>query len=115
MSKRSFSILTVLLICWSALPAGVAAEGKKTTMAPTKSHLLHVCIVSGEHLPPGGTVEYVYKKEGQPDRVVRLCCHRCEARFKADPEKYLKKLDEAEARQAAAGANGETATPPAAQ
>jgi len=56
-----------------------------------------VCIVSGEHLQPGDIVTYVYKEDGKPDRTIRLCCHKCVARFKADPERFLKKLDRLEA------------------
>jgi len=59
--------------------------------------LVSVCIVSGEHLQPGDIVTYVYKVDGRPDRTIRLCCHKCVARFKADPERFLKKLDQLEA------------------
>jgi hypothetical protein len=38
---------------------------------------------------------YVFKHEG---REVRLCCKDCLKDFKKDPAKYMKKLDEAEAK-----------------
>jgi len=57
---------------------------------------INVCIVSGEHLQPGDIVTYVHKEEGKPDRTLRFCCRKCLARFKANPEPYLKKLDRLE-------------------
>ena len=57
---------------------------------------VNVCIVSGEHLQPGEIVTYVHKEAGLPDRTLRFCCRKCLARFKANPELYLKKLDELE-------------------
>ena len=56
--------------------------------------------MSGEHLEAGKIVEYVYKQEGKPDRLVRLCCHKCEARFKNNPARSLEKLDAAAAKAA---------------
>jgi hypothetical protein len=32
---------------------------------------------------------------GKPDRVIFLCCEGCIDDFKADPAKYLKKVDDA--------------------
>lgn len=61
------------------------------------------CVVSGESLDDddmGGPVNHIYKKEGQPDRLVRLCCKRCVKKFNADPQKYLKMIDEAAAKKA---------------
>lgn len=57
---------------------------------------VNVCIVSGEHLQPGDIVTYVHKEEGKSDRAIRFCCRKCLARFKANPETYLKKLDQLE-------------------
>jgi hypothetical protein len=74
-------------------PSGNAAHAKARSEYP-----LQTCIVSGEHLDAGQIVEYVYQEPGKPDRLVRLCCRKCLARFKGDPAKYLKKLDEAAAK-----------------
>jgi hypothetical protein len=59
---------------------------------------IQACVVSGEHLDPGQIVDYVYKEPGKPDRLVRFCCHKCLTRFKADPARYLQKLDAAAAK-----------------
>jgi YHS domain-containing protein len=59
-----------------------------------------MCVVSGEKLEGGDmgkAQEFIYKQEGQPDRLVRFCCKGCQKDFNKDPAKYLKKLDEAAA------------------
>ena len=80
--------LTLSLLALISVSISAAAEpAAKAPVVPT-------CVVSGEHLEAGHIVEYVYQEPGKPDRHVRLCCRKCLARFKADPAKYLKKLDE---------------------
>ncbi|PTY08264.1 hypothetical protein DB347_01380 [Opitutaceae bacterium EW11] len=59
------------------------------------------CFVSGEKLAGdmGGPVDYVWRQEGKPDRLVRFCCNHCVKDFKKAPEKYLKQIDEAAAKK----------------
>jgi hypothetical protein len=59
-----------------------------------KPYPLEKCVVSDEKLGEMGK-PYVFKHEG---REVRLCCKDCLKDFKKDPAKYMKKLDEAEAK-----------------
>jgi YHS domain-containing protein len=54
-----------------------------------------VCIVSGEPLTEGG--EDISNNIVYGNRLVRLCCKMCERKFKADPVKFIEKLDEASA------------------
>lgn len=71
------------------------------------------CVVSGDKLEDGDMgppINYTYKQDGKPDRLVRLCCKGCVKDFNKDPEKYLKMIDDA----AAAKAKGEKPAPPAA-
>jgi len=89
-----------LLILALALPARPAEKSPEAQAKARAAYPTAVCIVSGEHLEAGNTVEYVHRQEGKPDRLVRLCCHKCENRFKANPAKYLEKLDAAAARAA---------------
>ena len=42
----------------------------------------------------------IHRAAGKPDRVVFFCCEGCSDDFKADPAKFLKKLDEAAAKKA---------------
>jgi YHS domain-containing protein len=57
-----------------------------------KPYPLDVCVVSGEKLGEMGKPA-VIQHEG---REVRFCCPACVDKFKKDPAKYLKMLDEAE-------------------
>ena len=59
-----------------------------------KPYPLDKCVVSDEKLGEMGK-PYVFKHEG---REVQLCCKDCLKDFKKDPAKYMKKLDEAEAK-----------------
>jgi hypothetical protein len=72
---------------------------------------LTTCVVSGSDLKSmGEPFEFVYKVDGQPDRLVRFCCPDCVADFKKEPAKFLAMIDAA----AAAKKNGApAATTPA--
>src|SRR5438874_11865542 len=72
--------------------AGLAAD-KKSDAKP-KPYTLKTCVVSGEKLGEmGKPVVYVYD-----GREIRFCCKDCIKDFKKDPAKYVKKIDEAEAK-----------------
>lgn len=66
--------------------------------AAIAAYPLTTCVVSGDALEDGDMgppINYVYKQEGKPDRLVRFCCKHCIKKFNKDPEKYLKKIDDA--------------------
>jgi hypothetical protein len=72
------------------------AAKTSATAAAQAGYPLDTCVVSGEKLGEmGAPVDYIYKEDGKPDRLVRLCCKMCIAKFKKDPAKFLKLLDEA--------------------
>jgi len=58
---------------------------------------LKTCVVSGEELggDMGDAIDYIYQQEGQPDRLLRFCCKMCVPKFKKDPSKFLKLIDDA--------------------
>lgn len=88
------TLLTSLLI-FGLSTAGLRAEDKP---AAAPAYPLTTCVVSGETLGEmGAPVDYVYKEDGKPDRLVKFCCKMCMPKFKKDPAKYLSKLDAAEA------------------
>lgn len=89
-----FFLAAITLTIFCPLRAADTPEEKTNQITP-----INVCIVSGEHLQPGDIVTYVHKEDGKPDRTIRFCCRKCLARFKANPEPYLKKLDQLEARK----------------
>ena len=55
------------------------------------------CIVSEDKLggDMGKPVDFIYRVEGKPDRLITFCCKDCVKDFNKEPEKYLKVLDEA--------------------
>lgn len=82
-----------------SLVAGLGVFAWAETDVPVEdSYPLSTCVVSGEKLGEMGDA-VVVQHEG---REVRFCCSGCEKPFYKNPEKYLKKLDEAEAEKAAA-------------
>ena len=69
-----------------------AVDKKADKKESKKEYPLKTCVVSDEKLGEMGK-PYVMKYKG---REVQLCCESCKKDFNKDPQKYLKKLDEAE-------------------
>ena len=84
--------LRPVAVLLSALAGSVSFAADKETK--DKPYPLDKCVVSGEKLGELGK-PYVFKHEGHE---VQLCCKDCLKDFKKDPAKYMKKLDEAEAK-----------------
>jgi YHS domain-containing protein len=81
-------VLTALFLApWS----GLAADKKDQKLKP---YPLKICIISGDKLGEMGD-PFVYAYEG---REIKFCCKGCVKDFKKDPAKYIKKIDEAEAK-----------------
>jgi hypothetical protein len=72
--------------------AGLAAD--QNTGSKIKSYTLKTCIVSDEKLGEMGK-PYVFTND---NREIKLCCKSCLKDFKKDPAKYIKKIEEAEAK-----------------
>jgi hypothetical protein len=72
------------------LSASVLAADKKEEKK--SDYPLTTCVVSDEKLGSMGK-PHIVKVKG---REVQLCCDGCEKDLKKNPDKYLKKLDEAE-------------------
>ena len=77
--------------------AGLAAEEKKSEAKPYK---LKTCVVSDEKLGDMGK-PYVFEYKGQE---IKLCCKSCKKDFDKNPEKFIKKMTEAEKKADAAPA-----------
>ncbi|ACB74839.1 hypothetical protein [Opitutus terrae] len=86
-----------------AADSGATQPAASESIAAQKAdYPLQVCAVSGEELGSmGEPFDYIHKEDGKPDRLVRMCCDGCVKKFKKDPAKYLKKIDEAAANKAA--------------
>ena len=110
-TERQYIIASMKLLKAMLVPvllAGVAAAPLLTRGAdekmPQKPYALTTCLVSGEKLggDMGDPYVFTYKdrnKKDDPGREVRLCCKGCLKDFQAEPAKYLKKLDDAEAKR----------------
>ena len=64
---------------------------------------LKACVVSGDSFDGGEMgppVDYIYKQAGKTDRLVILCCKGCVKDFRKNPDKFLKKIDDAAAKKA---------------
>jgi YHS domain-containing protein len=72
----------------------VALAGDLPADAKLKPYTLKNCIVSGDKLGEMGD-PYVFKYEG---REIKFCCKGCVKDFKKEPAKYIKKIEEAEAK-----------------
>ena len=78
--------------------AALTASAADSTPAKEKAYPLKTCVVSGDKLGEMGD-PYVYHYKG---REIRFCCKNCVKDFEKDPAKYLKLIDEAEAKAAKA-------------
>lgn len=85
--KKITTILTLSTAAW--LLTGCASTEAGNTAASTKPYPLKNCIVTDNELGSMGTpVTLVH--EGQ---TVKFCCKPCVKKFKAEPQKYLSKLN----------------------
>ena len=101
MKLKAIAFTAVLTAALAFLPAVLSAA----KAAPTDSEIiakaratypLKTCLVSDEPLGSmGEAAGYIHRVAGQPDRVVFFCCEGCSDDFKADPAKFLKKVDAA--------------------
>ena len=84
-------IATVLVTAFLFPVSGLAADKKADKPKP---YPLKTCVVSDEKLGDMGDT-YVFTHEG---REIKLCCKSCFKDFKKDPAKYIKKIEDAEAK-----------------
>lgn len=82
--------LLMSAIALAALSVSALAADKKDEKK--SDYPLTTCVVSDEKLGSMGK-PHIVKIKG---REVQLCCDGCEKDLKKNPDKYLKKLDEAE-------------------
>lgn len=83
--------LLLTIIAASFAGALYAEEAKPATAAG--AYPLDTCVVSGEKLGSMGK-PYRLLHEG---KEVQFCCKNCLPKFKKDPAKYIKKIDDAAA------------------
>lgn len=80
--------LAMLLLVMALAPRVLADEPAADAPAP-KPYPLKVCIVSDDPLGEMGEPPVIIH-EGQE---IKFCCKHCIAQFKADPDKYIAKMN----------------------
>jgi YHS domain-containing protein len=93
---KSLRILTVTGLIAGVVTFSMIARADDQKLAGKLiPYPLKTCVVSGEKLggDMGGPVLYSYK-----GREIKFCCKDCRKDFDKDPAKYVKKLEEAEAK-----------------
>jgi YHS domain-containing protein len=96
--KRIKTLVAVgLLASFAVGQVSVLADDAKSDAKPDaklKPYTLKTCVVSGEKLDDMGE-PFVYKYK---DREIKFCCKDCLKDFNKNPDKYIKKIEEAEAK-----------------
>jgi hypothetical protein len=89
-------IFVVALVALLAAGSGRADDVKKP-----RPYVLKTCPVSDEKLggDMGDPYVFIYgKTKDNPGREIKFCCKSCLKDFNKEPAKYLKKIDEQEAK-----------------
>ncbi len=98
--KSKFTIIALAALLAAGLV--VRAEEKKDE-AKKDTYPLKTCVVSGEELDGmGAMVKHTYRDAAGKETEVRFCCKECIKKFAKNPDKYLKMIEEAAAKNAAA-------------
>jgi len=96
MKKALLTMTTLALLAGAValVQAGCKSSPGHSTEAAAKPYPLDYCLVSGDKIGEmGKPIVIVY--HGQE---IKFCCSDCPAQFNKDPEKYMKKLAEEEAK-----------------
>ena len=96
--SKILATLSALAACAGWMSAADPAEAPKP-----KPYNLDSCIVSGDKLGTMGDAVVVVRD----GREIKFCCKGCIKDFDKDPAKFVKKIDEAEAKAKAEAAKPE--------
>ena len=90
--KALRTLIAAILVASFLTPVCGLADDKKSDKL--KPYTLKTCVVSGDKLGEMGD-PFVYEYKG---REIKFCCKGCLKDFNKDPDKYIKKIEEAEAK-----------------
>ncbi len=95
---KRLKVITGTLLALSIFGATLAAlAADKAAATKVKPYTLKYCVVSGDKLGEMGK-PFVYTND---NREIKFCCKSCLKDFKKDPAKYIKKIEEGEAKEKA--------------
>jgi len=86
------AVLTISIL--SGPFVALAGDQPTETKTKVKPYTLKTCIISGDKLGEMGK-PYVFEYKG---REIKFCCKNCLKDFNQNPAKYVKKIEEAEAK-----------------
>ena len=86
--------LVIAALFVSLCGATLSASAADTNSVKLKPYTLKTCVVSGDKLGEMGD-PYVFPYKG---REIKFCCKGCVKDFKQDPAKYIKLIEQAEAK-----------------
>jgi YHS domain-containing protein len=92
--KNTLAALVAVSLLGGFLAGCAGDPATPAVQAQVKPYTLTNCVVSGDKLGEMGD-PYVFVYEG---REIKFCCKGCVKDFKKDPAKYVKKIEEAEAK-----------------
>ena len=100
----SFALASLAAVASAALSIAMTVAPVAGDAFGGDPYPLDTCAVSGEKLGADAvtTVLTGMKDKNLDGTQVKFCCAKCEASFKADPSKYLAKMDEAIVKAASA-------------
>jgi YHS domain-containing protein len=90
--KALRTLIAAILVASFLTPVCGLADDKKSDKL--KPYTLKTCVVSGDKLGEMGD-PFVYAYKG---REIKFCCKGCLKDFNKEPDKYIKKIEEAEAK-----------------
>jgi hypothetical protein len=91
---RNLAVLGVISALSGFVALRAADTKTGTTDAKVKPYTLKTCIVSGEKLGGMGKPVVITNEL----REIKFCCQDCVKDFKKEPAKYVKKIEEEEAK-----------------
>jgi hypothetical protein len=94
MKHLTASILAIAIVGGS-IETFAADKKPAKSNANVTPYTLKTCVVSGDKLGEMGK-PYIFTND---NREIKLCCKSCLKDFKKEPAKYVKKIEEAEAKE----------------
>jgi hypothetical protein len=88
------AIVAISIIGGTFITLAADQKPAKPSNEKVTPYTLKVCVVSGDKLGEMGK-PYVFTND---TREIKLCCKDCLKPFKKEPAKYVKKIEEAEAK-----------------
>ena len=93
----------VLAAVFAVAPTIIRADGTNAVQAADskpRPYPLDTCVVSGDKLGEmGDSIVFIYEDKAKGiNQEIKFCCPDCKPKFLKDPDKYMKTIQDAEAK-----------------